>query len=131
VTHPIPVVAAVIRRREDGRVLISRRPAGTHLGGLWEFPGGKVEAGESPEAALMREVREEVHLDVTVRRLLSEAVHTYADRTVHLHFFDCTLENGHPFVRGETEFAWCTPAELRDYAMPDANASVVELLNSG
>jgi mutator protein MutT len=93
-TYPLPervveVVAAVIERA--GRILIARRRAGGHLGGRWEFPGGKRQAGETPEAALVREIREELDVAVTVGELLDDVEWTYPEKTVRLLFFRCAL----------------------------------------
>src|SRR3954453_1513497 len=90
----ILVVAAIIRR--DGRILITRRFDHVHLPGLWEFPGGKVERGESLEAALRREIREELGIDVAVGRKYFTIEHQYPSKVVDLHFFDCTIEHGEP-----------------------------------
>ena len=127
---PIVVVAGVIRRVKDGQILISRRPADSHLGGLWEFPGGKVEQGESLDTALRRELREEVGVEVSVGRLLHETTHAYPDRAVHLYFFECVLDEGHPTARTVAETAWCTPEQLSDFTMPRANARLIALLQS-
>src|SRR6185436_16834932 len=88
-TRTLNVVAAVVER--DGCFLVTRRQAGVHLAGLWEFPGGKVAAGESHEAALRREMLEELDTDVAVRSLVSTAAHAYDDRHVTLHFYRCEL----------------------------------------
>ena len=85
----VEVVAAVIER--EGRILIARRPAALHLGGLWEFPGGKRQPGETPEAALVREIREELDAAVTVGELLDDVEWTYPEKTVRLLFFRCAL----------------------------------------
>ena len=126
----VTVVAGVIRRQEDGRILLSRRPADSHLGGLWEFPGGKVESGESLEDALRRELDEEVGVEVEVGGMLYEATHSYPDRLVHLYFYECLIREGHPAARSVADTAWCTPGELMNYPMPEANTGLIELLRS-
>lgn len=92
----IRVVAALIRRRdgERGQVLLTQRKPGRHLGLSWEFPGGKVEAGESDEEALMRELREELGVDVTVGTRCFETRHTYGAREMHLLVYRCRLNDG-------------------------------------
>ncbi len=123
---PIVVVAAIIRHR--GRVLLTRRFDDAHLGGMWEFPGGKVEEGESLEAALIREVREEVDFRIEVDSLYLEEGFTYEERKVHLHFFDCRLVEGMPRCLGVADLTWAFPSELDQFDLPPANARLVERL---
>lgn len=127
---PIVVVAGVVRRPPDKRILVSRRHDATHLGGLWEFPGGKVEEGESLEQALLRELEEETGIDARVGSLLLEHTHAYPDRTVRLYFFECALLSESASARAVAEIAWCTPKELGQYPMPEANVPLVALLQS-
>jgi 8-oxo-dGTP diphosphatase len=93
----IVVAAAVVER--DGRILVTKRPAGVHLEGHWEFPGGKCAAGEAPEQCLMRELREELDADISVGTELLATSHDYGDRRIELHFFSCQL-------RGERGPSW-------------------------
>ncbi|HZL43973.1 MAG TPA: (deoxy)nucleoside triphosphate pyrophosphohydrolase, partial [Verrucomicrobiae bacterium] len=90
----IEVSAGLVFR--DGKVLITRRPAGAHLAGLWEFPGGKRRAGESFEACLCRELREELGIEVRVERLVEKLTHQYPEKTVHLRFFRCAWQEHEP-----------------------------------
>ena len=122
------VVAAVIER--DGRILIARRPAGRHLGGLWEFPGGKRQAGETPEAALVREIREELDAMVTVGPLLEDLEWAYPGKTVRLRFFRCRLENEPRAAEGQ-ELAWVAPGDLDRYRFPPADDALVTRLRRG
>jgi len=122
----VEVVAAVIER--DGRILIARRPAASHLGGLWEFPGGKRRAGESAEAALVREIREELDAAVAVGELLDTVDWAYPEKTVRLRFFRCALAGEARAAEGQ-EIAWVRPAELRDYEFPPADAGLVARLS--
>ena len=122
----VEVVAAVIER--DGRILIARRPTGRHLEGLWEFPGGKRGAGESAEAALVREIREELDAAVTVGELLETVEWAYPEKTVRLQFFRCDLAGEPRPVEGQ-EIAWVRPTELRDYAFPPADAALIARLS--
>jgi mutator protein MutT len=112
----------------DGRLLIARRPVGVHLAGLWEFPGGKMEPDETPEACILRELREEVHVEaeVTSRREVIEF--TYPERTVRLHPIDCRWLAGEPHPEGCEEPRWVAPAELAGYVFPPANASLLAAL---
>jgi mutator protein MutT len=121
----VDVVAAVIER--GGRILIARRHAGSHLGGLWEFPGGKRQAGETPEAALVREIREELDAAATVGELLDDVEWRYPEKTVRLRFFRCAIE-GEPRAAEGQEIAWVAPLDLGSYEFPPADAGLVERL---
>lgn len=114
----------------EGRVLLSRRMQGAHLAGLWEFPGGKVEPGEGPREALLRELAEELGVRVEVGRCLDVVHHVYAEaeREVILLFFVCALHalSEAPRAIEVAEFAWVGPAELASYPMPPADAPVLQ-----
>jgi A/G-specific adenine glycosylase len=115
---PIPhyqVVAAVLHCGE--RVLIQRRPSKGLLGGLWEFPGGKIEAGETPAAALERELHEELGLSIQVGECLGEYKHAYTHFKVTLQAFHASISAGEPQALAASELAWVTPAQLNDYPM--------------
>jgi 8-oxo-dGTP diphosphatase len=120
-------VAAVALVDADGRVLISKRPEGKQLGGLWEFPGGKVESGERPEAALIRELKEELAIDVAESCLapLTFASHAYDDFHLLMPLYVCRRWQGS--VRGAEgqEMAWVRPLRLRDFAMPPADIPLI------
>jgi mutator protein MutT len=118
-------VAAVICSGED--VLLTRRLRGTHLEGLWEFPGGKLEAGESHEAALHREIQEELDAGVRVHEQLLTTTHAYPDRAVALHFYRCTLTTTPRAVLGQ-EMRWVDRARLNEFAFPPADRELVLLL---
>lgn len=122
------VVAAVVER--DGCFLVTRRQAGTHLAGLWEFPGGKVAPDESHEAALRREMQEELGTDVAVRGIVSTAAHAYEDRHVTLHFYECDLAGTPRPLLGQ-EMRWVPRAELRSLGFPPADEELIEILTSG
>lgn len=124
----IQVVAAVIRR--EGRVLLGRRFADAHLGGLWELPGGKVEPGESLPDALAREIAEEIGVAVRVGERFLELQHEYPERTVHLNFFLCDILAGTPQALGVAEIVWVPASGLDRYAFPEANREVVRKLQS-
>jgi len=124
------VVAAVIRD-ETGRILLARRLAGAHMGGLWEFPGGKVHAGESPAAGLERELAEELALEARVGAPLTFAVHEEPGLRVLLLFYDAAIGGSDPKPLEGQEIAWVAPEDLRSYATPPADAELVELLIRG
>lgn len=121
----IRVAAAVIER--DGAVLVTRRPAGTHLEGLWEFPGGKCEPGETLQACLARELREELDVTATPRETLLVTRHTYPEKTVELHFMTCAID-GEPVPQQGQEMRWVAHADLDALAFPEADAELIALL---
>jgi 8-oxo-dGTP diphosphatase len=119
------VVAAVIE--EDNRFLVTRRQPGVHLAGMWEFPGGKIDANETHEAALVREIREELDADVTVGALVFQTSHTYPERTVDLFFYQCTL-GGTPRPLLGQEMRWVARDELPSLGFPPADEALITLL---
>ena len=123
------VVAAVIRD-ESGAILMTRRPAGTHMGGLWEFPGGKVEDGESPEAALVREIDEELGATIEVGEPVTFAVHEEPGLRILLLFFSARVISGEPHPHEGQTIAWVPPADLDTYPTPPADAELVRRLSS-
>ena len=123
------IVAAIIRR--DDLILITKRPDNVHLAGLWEFPGGKVESGESLEAALHREIREELGVEITVDREFFSVAHEYSDKSVHLHFFDCTILRGEPQPLEVADLRWVKTGELVDFEFPPADVELIRRLRSG
>ena len=123
----ITVVAAVIEQHD--RFFLTRRQAGAHLEGMWEFPGGKVDAGESHADALRREIREELDADVDVHDLVFEITHEYPDRTIALYFYRCNL-NGEPRPLLGQEMRWVPRGELPSLGFPPADAELITLLTS-
>ena len=121
----IHVVAAVVE--DADRFLVTRRQAGVHLAGLWEFPGGKVAAGESHQDALRREMQEELGTDVDVREIVSTATHAYDDRHVTLHFYPCGLK-GEPQPLLGQEMRWVGRSELASLGFPPADEELIALL---
>jgi len=124
----VEVVAAVIER--DGLLLITRRRAGTHLSGLWEFPGGKPELGERPEDALVREIKEELGALASVGEPIETVDWQYPDKRVSLTFFRCAL-SGDPRPLEGQEMAWVAPSDLSRYQFPEADAVLIERLRRG
>lgn len=116
----IDVVAGLIID-SAGQLLACRRPEGKHLGGKWEFPGGKVEPGESPENALTRELQEELEIIITVDRPLNPVTHDYGRGPIKLIPFLCTISKGEPQPHEHSELRWCPPSELPrlDWAAAD------------
>lgn len=121
------LVAAVALIDADGRVLISQRPEGKSLAGLWEFPGGKVEAGERPEAALIRELKEELDIDVAESCLapLTFASHAYADFHLLMPLYVCRRWQGTMQALEGQETKWVRAKALRDHAMPPADLPLI------
>lgn len=124
---PIIDVAAALVFRE-GKLLITQRYADAHLGGLWEFPGGKREPNETFEACLQRELREELGIEVTVGELVENLTHAYPEKTVHLKFYRCRWGKHEPQALGCSAFKWVTADELEDYAFPAADAQLLHKL---
>lgn len=122
---PIVVTAAVVVR--EGRFLLTRRLKGTHLEERWEFPGGKCERGEDHQAALTRELHEELAVDVEIGPLVLSTTHAYPDRTVELHFYTARLL-GEPVPQLGQEMRWVAREELAALDLPEADANLIRLL---
>jgi 8-oxo-dGTP diphosphatase len=124
---PLLLVAACALVDADGRVLIARRPPGKSMAGLWEFPGGKVEQGELPEATVIRELSEELGIDVTAACLapLTFASHSYDDFHLVMPLYVCRRWQGRVTPREGQELAWVRPVRLGDYPMPPADELLV------
>ena len=120
------VAAGLVFR--DGMLLITLRYDDAHLGGLWEFPGGKVESGETFEACLLRELREELGIVVEIQDLIETDTHAYPGKTVRLKFFRCRWVANEPRALGCADFKWVTAGDLRQYEFPAADAVLIERL---
>jgi 8-oxo-dGTP diphosphatase len=122
-TLPILLVAACALVDADGRVLLAKRPPGKPLAGLWEFPGGKVEPGETPEQALIRELKEELDIEVAAKCLapLSFASHSYPEFHLLMPLFVCRRWEGDLAPQQGQQLAWVRARKLADYAMPPAD----------
>ncbi len=127
---PILLVAAAALVDIDGRVLIARRPEGRSMAGLWEFPGGKVAEGETPEAALVRELHEELGIDTRQSCLapIAFASHAYDDFHLLMPLYMTRQWEGQPQGREGQQLAWVKPARLADYDMPPADVPLIALL---
>ena len=124
------LVSAVALIDVDGRVLLAQRPPGKSMAGLWEFPGGKIEPGETPEVALIRELQEELGIDTWRSCLapLSFASHTYDDFHLLMPLFACRKWEGTPHAREGQVLKWVRPLDMRSYPMPPADLPLIPVL---
>jgi len=127
---PLVTVVAVALIDADGRVLLARRPSHKELGGLWEFPGGKLKDGETPEAALIRELKEELGIDVPLRCLAPLTFASFSYETFHLlmPLYICRKWEGEPEPVEGQKLAWVRPQNLRNYPMPPADEPLIPIL---
>lgn len=122
-------IAIALIRKQDGAYLITRRFIDAHMGGLWEFPGGKIEPGETPEETVRREVSEELGVDIEVGKALDPIEYDYGDRVVKLYPFEAKMiPRSKPVPIGCEEFSWVAPEKLHNYEFPAANASLIRAL---
>lgn len=129
-TAKLVLVVACALIDPDGRVLIAQRPEGKKMAGLWEFPGGKIEPGERPEATLIRELREELGIEVQEACLapLTFASHSYEDFTLLMPLWVCRRWSGTPRGAEGQALKWVSPKRLRDYPMPPADEPLIPAL---
>jgi mutator protein MutT len=123
----IDVAAALIFR--EGKLLITQRRADDHLPNLWEFPGGKVEASETFETCLTREIREELGIEISVGKLVEDLTHSYPEKTVRLCFFECRLISGEAKAIHVQDLQWIAREELKNFEFPAADAKLIERLS--
>ncbi|WOC01003.1 MULTISPECIES: 8-oxo-dGTP diphosphatase MutT [unclassified Providencia] len=121
-------IAAGIIRNPEQKIFITKRPEGTHMAGFWEFPGGKLEVNESPEAALIRELEEEVGIVVTKNELFHRVDHEFDDRFITLYFFMVSSWENEPYGREGQDSCWVSQHELKAEEFPPANRIIVDLL---
>jgi len=123
-------VSAVALIDIDGRILLTQRPEGKSMAGLWEFPGGKIEAGETPEQALIRELDEELGINTWASCLapLTFASHSYEDFHLVMPLFACRKWEGIPYGKEGQNLKWVRPNQLRDYSMPPADEPIIPIL---
>lgn len=128
--QPVLLVAAVALVDPDGRVLLQKRPEGKAMAGLWEFPGGKLEPGESPEAALIRELKEELSVDMSASCLAAAAFasHSYEEFHLLMPLYVARVWKGDPTPNEGQELAWVRPVRMKDYPMPPADIPLVAQL---
>jgi 8-oxo-dGTP diphosphatase len=129
-SKPTLLVVAVAMIDPDGRILLAQRPPGKKLAGLWEFPGGKVHEGETPEAALVRELKEELGVDTAASCLapFTFASHSYEDFHLLMPLFVCRVWEGNPAPLEGQQLAWVRPAKMGEYPMPPADVPLVAML---
>ena len=129
--RPLLLVAAAALIDADRRVLLAERPAGKNLAGLWEFPGGKVHEGETPEAALVRELKEELGIETAQGCLfpLAFASHPYEKFHLLMPLFACRVWQGTPHAKEGQRLAWTKKDQLKDFKMPPADVVLVEALH--
>ena len=127
---PVILVAAIALIDVDGRILLAQRPAGKQMAGLWEFPGGKVEESETPEAALVRELNEELGIDISESCLapLTFASHAYDDFHLLMPLYLCRVWKGVPQAKEEQALKWVRLEKFDDYPMPPADIPLVAIL---
>lgn len=119
----IPVVTGLIRK--GSKVLVGQRPVGHSLAGQWEFPGGKIEKGESPEVALKRELMEELSIDADVGELKLASTHSYGDTGIIILFYEVQFWKGEPKTVHHMELRWIEPNELDSLPIPEANKRIL------
>jgi len=122
----IEVAAALIF--DSDRLLIAQRPPGVHLEGLWEFPGGKREPGETYESCLLREIREELGCEVLVGPMLHESEHAYPEKSVRIRFFQCQVVSGMPEPLECSALRWVSQDPLGQFQFPEADLALIEQL---
>ena len=124
----IDVVAAIIR--QNGRILITQRPDNVHLARLWEFPGGKVETGESLEVALQREILEEIGIKIRIEGEFFTTDYDYPAKSVRLYFFNCTVLEGEVHPLDVADLRWVKPEDLDQFPFPPADTELIAKLRA-
>ena len=123
----VTVTAAIIWQGD--KVLITKRPEGTHLEGMWEFPGGKKEEEETLEACIEREIKEELGVEIRAERYLLSVSHEYETKVVDLHIFECSLVNGSPTPMEGQDMKWVNPCDMSGYNFPPPDIEIIEFIS--
>jgi len=123
-------IGVAVITNQSGKILIDRRKTGGEMGGLWEFPGGKIEPGESIAECIAREIKEELDLAISVGDRLTTITHNYETFKVTLHVHDCEYISGKPTPIECDEIRWVEPSQMDQYQFPQANAQIINLLQS-
>lgn len=122
----IPVVTGLLKK--NGKVLLGKRPEGNSLAGQWEFPGGKIEIGESPEKALIRELNEELGIDADIGQLKLANTHNYGEKGVILLFYEVLFWKGEPKASHHAELKWVDPDQIPEMEIPEANRRILQTI---
>lgn len=125
---PLEIAVGVIRNATNNQIFITQRQQKSHLAGRWEFPGGKIEPGETPEQGLYRELLEEIGIEIDSPVLLESLQYTYPEKTLILHFFTVEKWCGEPYGKEGQSSRWVDVNELNEEEFPDANRSIVRLI---
>jgi 8-oxo-dGTP diphosphatase len=128
-THWIPVVAGFMKK--GNQILVGQRPENNSLAGQWEFPGGKVESGETPEYALQRELSEELGIEATIGELRLACTHSYGDVNILILFYEVLFWKGEPKAKHHLMLEWIHPEELGHRNIPDANRKILDRIYKG
>ncbi|NJR47541.1 MAG: 8-oxo-dGTP diphosphatase MutT [Hyellaceae cyanobacterium CSU_1_1] len=121
-------IGVAVIKNQQGKILIDRRKQSGEMGGLWEFPGGKIELGETVEECIQREVKEELDIEIAVGDRLTTITHTYKTFNVTLYVHDCQYLSGQAKTLECEEIRWVKPAQMNQYQFPSANIQIINLL---
>ncbi len=121
-------IGVAVIKNQQGKILIDRRKQSGEMGGLWEFPGGKIELGETVEECIQREVKEELDIEIAVGDRLTTITHTYKTFNVTLYVHDCQYLSGQAKTLECEEIQWVKPAQMNQYRFPSANIQIINLL---
>ncbi|MBF2056011.1 MAG: 8-oxo-dGTP diphosphatase MutT [Cyanobacterium sp. T60_A2020_053] len=129
-TYPQKRISVAVIIDDSHNILIDQRPPHDSMGGYWEFPGGKIEEGETPEDCVIREIKEELGVDIVIDSHLMDINHNYPEFTLTLMVFKCHIIAGNPQPLESVEVRWVTPSELTNFQFPEANQAIIDLLQN-